>query len=264
MNTTTKLNVTNSESFKIDNELSKLRFELKNHKIYQTLKSIDQVRTFMENHVFAVWDFMSLIKALQNNLTCVEVPWTPNKNNLAGRLVNDIVLAEESDIDLSGNTKSHFELYLDSMSQIGASTDLINSFILKIIESKSYSKSVNEIDINQAVKNFMDFTFDIIATNKNHVIASVFTFGREDLIPDMFIEIVKKLSSSNEIKADNLIYYLERHIEIDADEHGPMALKMIEELCGNDEKKWEEATTASIEALNMRIKLWDSINEVIS
>jgi hypothetical protein len=218
----------------------------------------------MENHVFAVWDFMSLIKALQNNLTCVEVPWTPNKNNLAGRLVNDIVLAEESDIDLNGNTKSHFELYLDSMSQIGASTDLINSFILKIIESKSYSKSVNEIDINQAVKNFMDFTFDIIATNKNHVIASVFTFGREDLIPDMFIEIVKKLSSSNEIKADNLIYYLERHIEIDADEHGPMALKMIEELCGNDEKKWEEATTASIEALNMRIKLWDSINEIIS
>jgi pyrroloquinoline quinone (PQQ) biosynthesis protein C len=150
------------------------------------------------------------------------------------------------------------------MSQIGASTDLINSFILKIIESKSYSKSVNEIDINKAVKNFMDFTFDIIATNKNHVIASVFTFGREDLIPDMFIEIVKKLSSSNEIKADNLIYYLERHIEIDADEHGPMALKMIEELCGNDEKKWEEATTASIEALNMRIKLWDSINEIIS
>ena len=196
-----------------------------NHKLYSNLDSKEKLVKFMENHVFAVWDFMSLIKALQNNLTCVEVPWTPNKNNLAGRLVNDIVLAEESDIDLNGNTKSHFELYLDSMSQIGASTDLINSFILKIIESKSYSKSVNEIDINKAVKNFMDFTFDIIATNKNHVIASVFTFGREDLIPDMFIEIVKKLSSSNEIKADNLIYYLERHIEIDADEHGPMALK---------------------------------------
>ena len=249
---------------KLENDLFEYRNILINHKLYSNLDSKEKLVKFMENHVFAVWDFMSLIKALQNNLTCVEVPWTPNKNNLAGRLVNDIVLAEESDIDLNGNTKSHFELYLDSMSQIGASTDLINSFILKIIESKSYSKSVNEIDINKAVKNFMDFTFDIIATNKNHVIASVFTFGREDLIPDMFIEIVKKLSSSNEIKADNLIYYLERHIEIDADEHGPMALKMIEELCGNDEKKWEEATTASIEALNMRIKLWDSINEIIS
>jgi len=249
---------------KLENDLSEYRNVLINHKLYSNLDSKDKLVKFMENHVFAVWDFMSLIKALQNNLTCVEVPWTPNKNNLAGRLVNDIVLAEESDTDLNGNTKSHFELYLDSMSQIGASTDLINSFVLKIIESKSYIKSVNEIDINQAIKNFMDFTFDIIATNKNHVIASVFTFGREDLIPDMFIEIVKKLSNSNEIKADNLIYYLERHIEIDADEHGPMALKMIEELCGNDEKKWEEATTASIEALNMRIKLWDSINDIIS
>ena len=179
---------------KLENDLSEYRNILINHKLYSNLDSKEKLVKFMENHVFAVWDFMSLIKALQNNLTCVEVPWTPNKNNLAGRLVNDIVLAEESDIDLNGNTKSHFELYLDSMSQIGASTDLINSFVLKIIESKSYSKSVNEIDINKAVKNFMDFTFDIIATNKNHVIASVFTFGREDLIPDMFIEIVKKLS----------------------------------------------------------------------
>ena len=110
----------------------------------------------------------------------------------------------------------------------------------------------------------MDFTFEIINSNKNHVIASVFTFGREDLIPDMFIEIVKKLSTNNEINAKNLIYYLERHIEVDADEHGPMALKMIEELCKDDQKKWEEAKIYSLNALEMRIKLWDHINETIS
>ena len=108
---------------KLENDLSEYRNILINHKLYSNLDSKEKLVKFMENHVFAVWDFMSLIKALQNNLTCVLVPWTPNKNNLAGRLVNDIVLAEESDIDLNGNTKSHFELYLDSMSQIGASTD---------------------------------------------------------------------------------------------------------------------------------------------
>lgn len=249
---------------KLENNLSSTRNKLINHKLYSNLDSSDKLIKFMENHVFAVWDFMSLIKALQKNLTCVELPWVPNKNNLAGRLVNEIVLAEESDIDLNGNPKSHFELYLDSMNQIGAKTDLINSFINKIRENNSYEKSVNETDLNSTVKDFMNFTFDIINSDKNHVIASVFTFGREDLIPDMFIEIVKKLSKSNKIKADNLIYYLERHIEVDADEHGPMALKMIEELCGNDEDKWKEATIASKLALEMRIKLWDYINNLIS
>lgn len=218
----------------------------------------------MENHVFAVWDFMSLIKALQKNLTCVDIPWTPNANRLAGRLVNEIVLAEESDVDQNGDPKSHFELYLESMIQIGANTTIIEDFVTQIKNSKSYNKSIENININPIVKEFMDYTFNIIDTNKNHVIASVFTFGREDLIPDMFIEIVKKLSISDEIKADNLIYYLERHIEIDADEHGPMALKMIEELCGDDETKWKEAEVASKKALEMRIKLWNFIENKIS
>ena len=150
------------------------------------------------------------------------------------------------------------------MKEIGASTLIIDSFTEKVEKYKSYKDAIDEIKIDKIVKEFMDFTFEIINSNKNHVIASVFTFGREDLIPDMFIEIVKKLSSNNEINAKNLIYYLERHIEVDADEHGPMALKMIEELCKDDQKKWEEAKIYSLNALEMRIKLWDHINETIS
>ena len=248
----------------LEKNLSITRKSLINHSLYSKLDSKQKLVEFMENHVFAVWDFMSLIKALQRNLTCIEVPWIPNENRLAGRLVNEIVLAEESDVDLNGNPKSHFELYLESMIQIGASTKKIEDFIFKIKTLKSYNKSIENINISPVVKEFMDFTFNIINTNKNHVIASVFTFGREDLIPDMFIEIVKKLSINDEIKADHLIYYLERHIEIDADEHGPMALKMIEKLCGEDEMKWKEAEIASKKALEMRIKLWDYIENKIN
>ena len=248
----------------LEKNLSSTRKSLINHSLYSKLDSKQKLVEFMENHVFAVWDFMSLIKALQRNLTCIEVPWIPNENRLAGRLVNEIVLAEESDVDLNGNPKSHFELYLESMIQIGASTKKIEDFIFKIKTLKSYDKSIENINISPVVKEFMDFTFNIINTNKNHVIASVFTFGREDLIPDMFIEIVKKLSINDEIKADHLIYYLERHIEIDADEHGPMALKMIEKLCGEDEIKWKEAEIASKKALEMRIKLWDYIENKIN
>jgi len=249
---------------KLENDLKKTRSRLISHPLYESLDSKKKLVCFMENHVFAVWDFMSLIKALQRNLTCVDVPWTPNSNNFAGKLVNEIVLAEESDIDLNNNPKSHFELYLDSMQLLGANTKAINSFIEEINLTKSYEQSVKKVNIATELKEFMDFTFKIINSNKNHVIASVFTFGREDLIPDMFIEIVKKLSKEESIKADLLIYYLERHIELDADEHGPMALKMIQNLCGNNDEKWKEATDSSLEALEMRIKLWDFIYKQIN
>jgi hypothetical protein len=188
----------------------------------------------------------------------------PNSNNFSGRLVNEIVLAEESDVDSNNNPKSHFELYLESMKEIGADLTLINKFVRKIRLNKSYDKTTNEIKVPRAIKEFMDFTFEIIKTNKDHLIASVFTFGREDLIPDMFIEIVKKLSIEKDIKTESLIYYLERHIEIDSDKHGPMALKMIQELCGNDDDKWNEAIIASELALEMRIKLWDYISQEIN
>ena len=244
---------------KLENNLSSTRSKLISHPLYSSLNTKKRLLFFMENHVFAVWDFMSLIKALQINLTCVDVPWTPNKNNLAGKLVNEIVLAEESDVDPIGKPKSHFELYLDSMQLVGADTKRIKNFIENINETKSYEKSITKMNLPQPVKEFMDFTFEIINSKKNHIIASVFTFGREDLIPDMFVEIVKKLTKSEDLNSDLLIYYLDRHIELDGDEHGPMALKMIDNLCGNDTKKWEEATTASLRALEMRIKLWDYI-----
>tara|TARA_B100001142_G_scaffold310340_1_gene343728 strand:+ start:637 stop:1401 length:765 start_codon:yes stop_codon:yes gene_type:complete len=248
----------------LQDSLNPTRNKLISHPLYHALDTKEKITLFMENHVFAVWDFMSLIKALQKNLTCTSVPWTPNPNNFSGKLVNEIVLAEESDIDINDNPKSHFELYIESMENLGADTNLIKNFIREINSSQSYYESVKKFNIPSVVKEFMDFTFDIIKTNKNHVIASVFTFGREDLIPDMFIEIVKKLSSENNIKADLLIYYLERHIELDADEHGPMALKMINNLCGSDPIKWKEATIASEKALKMRIKLWDYVlNEVV-
>ena len=102
-------------------------------------------------------------------------------------------------------------------------------------------------------------TMEQVYSKKLHVISAVFTFGREDLIPDMFIEIVKNIGSESQTDLSKLTYYLERHIEIDGGEHGPMALQMIDELCGNDEVKWKEATEASKQALELRIKLWDSL-----
>ena len=244
---------------KVEDELTALKKQLVSHKVYEKINNVDSLKIFMENHVYAVWDFMSLLKSLQLHLTTVKIPWTPTKDSNAARFINEIVLEEETDIGNSNIPSSHYEMYIDAMKEIKANTNKIDLLLEKIKEKKSITQSLDEIDAKLPVKNFMQFTFDTIATNEPHKIASVFTFGREDLIPNMFIQIVKNINNEKNVSAKKLIYYLERHIELDGDDHGPIALKMISNLCGDNKKKWDDVIIYSKKALKERIKLWDHI-----
>ncbi len=240
-----------------EKELDPLKQQLIHHPLYAQIDTVEDIKTFMEQHVFAVWDFMSLVKKLQLELTCTSLPWKPNKFPTAGRLINEIVWGEETDLNKDGEILSHFEMYLQAMEEVGASTSAIQTFLNGLNEENLF-ECIDLLEEPQSVKNFLHFTFKTIASNKLHVIAAVFTFGREDLIPDMFIEMVKTLKKEGQ-ELNHLIYYLERHIEVDGDEHGPMALQMIDELCENDPSKIEEALAASKEALTLRIALWDGV-----
>ena len=245
---------------KIRDSIKEPREKLLNHKLYTEIKSIEDLQIFTSNHIFAVWDFMSLLKALQNNLTCTKVPWTPNKNSETAYLINEIVLAEETDISQDGKRKSHYELYLDAMIDIGVKVENIEKNIMLLSSSDSIENSIEKLDIHPKIKEFLKFTFSIIDEGKAHKIAAIFTFGRENLIPNMFNEILHEFQNNfTEKDISKLIYYFERHIELDEDEHGPMALQMVNELAENDPLKWEEIREISIVALEKRIGLWDAI-----
>ena len=246
------------ENLKI--EISKYRDQLIKHPIYGNIDSINGLKQFMESHVFAVWDFMSLVKKLQMDLTTTTLPWQPPKNNAAARLINEIVWGEETDLDKNGNSVSHFEMYLNAMRQINANTQRIEKLLDLLRDGNDIFDTIDRAGLPDYVTNFLNFTFRIVEEGKTHKIAAVFTFGREDLIPDMFISMIKRMNIENERKFDQIIYYFERHIEVDGDTHGPMALDMIKNLCGSDPLKWEEAISASKSALQKRISLWDGIN----
>jgi pyrroloquinoline quinone (PQQ) biosynthesis protein C len=251
-----------NELQKLKSDIEPNRKDLLAHPLYSKLHSLEAIQIFMQQHVFAVWDFMSLLKSLQINLTSIELPWKPVGKASTRRLINEIVWGEESDVDQYGNPASHFELYLRSMEQIGASTSEVLSFV-KSSTLDTISIELDKLTLSKNTKDFVNFTFEKIKENKAHELAALFTFGREDLIPDMFVEIVKTVEKQTGNSMSELIYYLERHIEVDGGEHGPMSLEMIQDLCGNDEQKWQEATHVSKEALKMRMHLWDGVLQEI-
>ena len=249
----------------IEGAITPKKNQLLQHPLYEKVKTITDLHQFLENHVFAVWDFMSLLKALQSKLTCTTTPWFATSNPETRYLINEIVLAEETDLTIDGRRQSHYEMYIEAMQDCGASTAEIDTFLAEVHSLQNIFVAIKTSTLHPNIKAFLDFTFRVIEEGKSHEIAAAFTFGREDLIPNMFPVILKNFQSSfPDVDLRKLIYYFERHIELDSDEHGPMAMKMITELCGNDPQKWAEVEEISLLALEKRIGLWDAIEEAIS
>lgn len=218
----------------------------------------------MEYHVFAVWDFMSLLKALQQRLCCVSVPWLPATSPMASRLINEIVLGEEADDDGRGNYASHFELYHRSMTSFGAKTAIIDRFLSALRSGRGIQGALDVCQAAQPLQRFLNHTFHVIETGSLCQMASVFTFGREDLLPGVFLKIVEEISASEHGKIDDFQYYLQRHIQLDGNEHGPMAAQLVSSLCGEDESNWQAAEQAAADALKSRLELWDGIHAAIT
>ncbi|MEU9447463.1 DUF3050 domain-containing protein [Streptomyces sp. NPDC048277] len=235
------------------------RKEVTAHPLYRRISDRDRLATFMTHHVFAVWDFMSLLKSLQRELTCVDVPWVPRGSAVARRLINDIVLVEESDA-LNGGFTSHFELYRAAMTEASADTAPVDTFVALVAEGHDVQAALRVAQVPAPAAEFVRTTFEIIADRPLHCRAAAFAFSREDLIPDMFDQVVKEEGTD---RFPLFRDYLARHIEVDGEEHTPMALQMVADLCGTDEQRWHEAVETVLVALEARSRLWDGITDAM-
>jgi len=237
---------------------------LARHPVWESLRDRDSLVRFMESHVYCVWDFMSLLKALQHRATGIELPWRPVGDARVRRLVNEIVLAEESDHLPDGRVAAHFELYLAAMDDAGASTDVMRRF-LEALPADATAGGLGAAvrgaavaaGVPAAAADFMDSTFAVIDRGRPWEIAAAFGIGREQAIPDMFAATLAAVG--RETRCALFAEYLERHVELDGDEHGPMMLELIDALCGADESRWREAGAAANAALDARERLWTAL-----
>lgn len=237
------------ETTLIPPQLTQAKKDLGHHPLFAHLGDVKALQTFMETHVYAVWDFMSLLKSLQREISCVQVPWTPSRySKQAVRLINEIVLGEESDVDASGEAMDHFSMYLAAMEEVGANTAAIREFLATL--------DMNLIP--EHARNFVQFNIDLATKAPAHLVAGAFFFGREDLIPTMFDGMLNELDNAG-AECPRLRHYLVRHIELDGDEHGPLAMQMLHELTNGEASKLEEAFAIGQESLKLRSLLWDGV-----
>ena len=246
--------------------IESFRARLAAHPVYEAVATVRDLRFFMAHHVYSVWDFMSLIKSLQNTVAPARVPWVPAGDGDVRRFINELVLEEESDQGppdggKQGAFSSHFELYLGAMAEIGADTAPVMTFIRDVRE-RGIRQALEGHQVPLPAKAFTGTTFDFIETGKPHVVAAALALGREHVIPCMFRAFLQNMGVTDR-QAPVFHYYLNRHIHLDEDFHAPLSLRLLNGLCGDDPTRQAEAVAAAEQAVAARLAFWDGVLEAI-
>ncbi|HQT32065.1 MAG TPA: DUF3050 domain-containing protein [Thiobacillus sp.] len=243
--------------------IERLRVRLEAHPIYAAVRTPDDLRVFMQHHVYSVWDFMSLIKYLQNEVAPARWPWTPGGDASVQRFINELVLEEETDIALPGHEghTSHFLLYLTAMSEIGADADTPSRFV-QMVAAQGIDAALAAGLAPAPSARFTRSTFETLASGKPHTVAAALALGREHVIPSMFRAFLSRMTVT-EAQAPSFHYYLNRHVHLDEDFHAPMSLRLRAGLCGEDAGKWREAEAVAEAAVKARLLFWDGVLQAL-
>ena len=237
------------------------------HPVYAALRTVADLRVFMSHHVYSVWDFMSLIKYLQGRVAPVRVPWTPRGSAAVRYFINQLVMEEESDEAPPGEDgiprhASHFEFYCQAMAEIGADADAPRAFVRRV-EEQGVRAALASGRVPEPSRRFTGGTFDLLDADRPHCVAAALALGREHVIPGMFRSFLGRMGiPAGEAPAFH--YYLERHVHLDEDFHGPLSLRLLDELCEGDPGRVAEAEGAARDALGARITFWDGVAEAVA
>jgi hypothetical protein len=187
------------------------------------------------------------------------VPWFPADNARAARLINDIVIGEETDVDPDGSYVSHLDLYRHAMAEIGASTRQFDRFCSLVQVGVPVEVALARIGAPSHVQAFVAHTMALANSGSTEEVLAAFFYGREDIIPEMFRRLLSRLDDTRR-RNDRLrhfIYYIDRHIELDGDSHGPKGRELVEELVANAPNRQERALRAACNSIKARIGLWN-------
>jgi Protein of unknown function (DUF3050) len=239
-------------------DIDLMRRSMVNHPVFAAIRDISSLRTFMEAHVFAVWDFMSLLKRLQRDLTCTSVPWLPPRNREAAQLINQIVLGEETDVGPGGEPMSHLELYLGAMREVGADTTRFELFQTALAKGATLGRAFDKAGAAPFVREFTGYTLETATRAPLLAVMASFFYGREDAIPHMFGNLLENWQIGAD-QAPLFVYYLKRHIELDGDQHGPAAKAILAAAAADDPHRESEVLTSARQSIEARIRLWDGL-----
>lgn len=241
-----------------DDIATRFKQRLESHPIYSAVISIEDLQCFMQHHVYSVWDFMSLIKYLQSIVAPSSQPWRADGDADVRRFINELVLEEESDEHPTrGGFSSHFVLYQEAMSEIGADTAPSRAFT-RLVDAQGIETALGSAHIPAPSRDFTATTFAFIGTRKPHVAAAALALGREHIIPCMFRSILERFGV-NDGAAPIFHAYLKRHIHLDADFHAPLSLRLLNGLCAGDPQRIDEAVDAAQRAIEARLAFWDGV-----
>jgi hypothetical protein len=244
--------------------VSEFQQALEKHSVYKSIDSTRALQVFMQHHVYSVWDFMSLIKYLQNVVAPARVPWLSTGDSDVKRFINELVLEEESDVLQQHGRElasSHFELYCRAMEEVGADPSMVLRFV-KQVETDGLQAALDGDNIPEPSRRFCRRTFAFIDSGNAYEVAAALALGREHIIPNMFRTILRDMRVSEQ-QAPMFHYYLQRHIHLDEDFHAPLSLKLLNALCGDQMQHEQQAIEAGRAAVAARIEFWDGVQGAI-